>query len=81
MRVDPLGYCQMAVAKRHDADEAKRAAMYAEMQQILHDDGGLINLVFNTYIEAYSNKLGHGKVAANWQLDGMKIAERWWYTA
>ena len=25
--------------------------------------------------------LGHGKVAANWQLDGMRIAERWWYTA
>ncbi len=72
---------ELLIAARSETDEAKRAAMYAEMQQILHDDGGLINLVFNTYIEAYSNKLGHGKVAANWQLDGMKIAERWWYTA
>jgi peptide/nickel transport system substrate-binding protein len=55
--------------------------MYAEMQQVLHDDGGLINLVFNSYVEAHVKNLGHNKVAANWQLDGTKIAECWWFTS
>ena len=72
---------ELLVAARSETDEGKRAGMYAEMQQILHDDGGLINLVFNSYVEAHSNTLGHGKVAANWQLDGMKIAERWWFNS
>lgn len=72
---------ELLVAARSETDEAKRAAMYAEMQQLVHDDGGLINLVFNSYVEAHHSSLGHGKVAANWQLDGMRIAERWWYNA
>ena len=71
---------ELLVAARSETDDAKRAAMYAEMQQILHDDGGLVNLVFNSYVEAHVKNLGHNKVAANWQLDGMKIAERWWFT-
>jgi peptide/nickel transport system substrate-binding protein len=72
---------ELLVAARSETDEAKRAAMYAEMQQILHDDGGLVNILFNSYVEAHAKNLGHGKVAANWQLDGMRIAERWWFTA
>ena len=70
---------ELLIAARSETDETKRAAMYAEMQQLLHDDGGLVNLVFNSYVEAHTNKLAHGEVAANWQLDGMKIAERWWF--
>ncbi|MFN0191155.1 MAG: ABC transporter substrate-binding protein [Aestuariivirga sp.] len=72
---------ELLVAARSETDEAKRAAMYAEMQQLVHDDGGLVNLVFNSYLEAHVNNLGHGDVAANWQLDGMKIAERWWFNS
>jgi peptide/nickel transport system substrate-binding protein len=72
---------ELLVAARSETDEAKRAVMYAEMQQLVHDDGGLINLVFNSYVEAHVKNLGHNKVAANWQLDGMRIAERWWFTS
>jgi len=72
---------ELLVAARSETDEAKRAAMYAEMQQILHDDGGLVNMLFNSYVEAHAKNLGHGKVAANWQLDGMRVAERWWFTS
>jgi peptide/nickel transport system substrate-binding protein len=71
---------ELLVAARSETDETKRAAMYAEMQQILHDDGGLVNMQFNPYVEAHVKNMGHGKVAANWQLDGMRIAERWWFT-
>jgi peptide/nickel transport system substrate-binding protein len=70
---------ELLVAARSEADETKRAAMYAEMQQLLHDDGGLINLVFNSYVDAHTKALAHGDLASNWQMDGMKIAERWWF--
>jgi len=53
--------------------------MYAEMQQILHDDGGLIVMLFNNYVSAHSTKLAHGPVSSNWDADGMKIGERWWF--
>ena len=53
--------------------------MYAEMQQLLHDDGGIIVLVFNNYVEANSKKLAHATIVLNWEADGLKIAERWWF--
>ena len=52
--------------------------MYAEMQQLTHDDNGSIVLVFNNYVNAKSKRLMHGEVASNWENDGLKIAERWW---
>jgi peptide/nickel transport system substrate-binding protein len=70
---------ELLAAARSETDDVKRAAMYAEMQQLVHDDGGLINLVWSTYVSANSKTLAHGKVAANWDLDGQKIASRWWF--
>ncbi len=64
---------ELLLAARSETDQAKRAAMYAEMQQLLHDDGGLINIVFNQYVNAHSKKLAHADIGANWDLDGMKI--------
>ena len=52
----------------------------AEMQDLLHNDGGIMVLMFNSYVSAYSNKLGHEEhVAANWDDDGMKLTSRWWF--
>jgi peptide/nickel transport system substrate-binding protein len=70
---------ELLVAARAETDDNKRAAMYAEMQQLVHDDGGLINMVFNSFVDAHSATLAHGEVAANWPMDGMKVAERWWF--
>jgi peptide/nickel transport system substrate-binding protein len=36
-------------------------------------------LVFNNYVDASSKKLAHNKIAGNWEGDGFKIAERWWF--
>ena len=36
---------ELLVQARAETDDNKRAAMYAEMQQLVHDDGGLIILV------------------------------------
>ena len=69
---------ELLVAARSELDEAKRAAMYAECQQLLHDDGGLINLIFTTYVTANTNKVAHGPLLSNYDMDGFRIAQRWW---
>ena len=69
----------LLVQARSETDDKKRAAMYAECQQLIHDDCGVIVLVFNNYVEAGSKKLAHNQIAANWECDGLKIAERWWF--
>lgn len=69
---------ELLVQARSETDDAKRATQYKEMQQLVHDDGGLINIVYSTYVNAHSKKLAHGDLGANWDLDGQKIAQRWW---
>jgi len=69
---------ELLVQARGETDAARRAAMYAEMQQINHDDNGNIVLVFNNYVSAASKRLAHGEVAPNWENDGLRMAERWW---
>ncbi len=69
----------LLVQARSETDDKKRAAMYQECQQLIHDDCGVIVLVFNNYVEAGSKKLAHNQIAANWECDGLKIAERWWF--
>lgn len=64
---------------RAELDDKKRGQMYAEMQALVSDDGGVIIPMFAQYVEAASTKLGHGPVAGNWELDGTKAAERWWF--
>jgi peptide/nickel transport system substrate-binding protein len=70
---------ELLVAARSETDDQKRAGMYAELQQLLHDDGGVIVIVFNNYVEANSKKLSHNTIAPKWEAEGLKIAERWWF--
>jgi peptide/nickel transport system substrate-binding protein len=69
---------ELLTGARSELDGTKRAAMYAECQQLLHDDGGLIALLFTTYVSAHSNKVAHGTLLSNLDLDGFRIAQRWW---
>jgi peptide/nickel transport system substrate-binding protein len=70
---------ELLVIARAETDEKKRADMYTELQQLVHDDGGALVLVFNNYVDAHSKKLAHGDIAPNWEVDGLRIAERWWF--
>lgn len=71
---------QIVVEARAELDEAKRRSMYEEAQLLIHDDGGAIVAAFANYIHALSKKVAHGEqVAANWDFDGAKAAERWWF--
>jgi len=65
---------------RAELDTGKRQQLYTEAQRLVRDDGGVIVPMFANYIMAASDKLDHDEqVAANWDLDGNKIAERWWF--
>jgi peptide/nickel transport system substrate-binding protein len=69
---------ELLVAARAETDEAKRQAMYAECQQLAHDDGGQIVLMFNNYVGALSTKIGHGDFNTDFDHDGGFMYERWW---
>ncbi len=67
-------------AARSELDEDKRAAMYRETQLLVNDDGGAIIPMFANHIMGVSTKVAHGDdVAANWEMDGEKAPERWWF--
>ncbi len=64
---------------RAELDPAKREGRYFEMQQIVRDDGGVVIPMYASYVFAMSTKVAEGQRAANWDMDGNKAAERWWF--
>ncbi|MEM6488690.1 MAG: ABC transporter substrate-binding protein [Pseudomonadota bacterium] len=71
----------LLTAGRGETEPGKRAEIYAEMQQILRDDGGAIVWGFANYVYAMGNSVSHGTdVASNWSLDGGRFVERWWFS-
>ena len=65
---------------RATLDETKRGEMYAEMQMLVRDEGGVVIPMYANHVLAHSDKLAHGKhVAGNWDKDGGKLIERWWF--
>jgi peptide/nickel transport system substrate-binding protein len=72
---------KLLVDARAELDEAKRAEMYAEMQAIVSNEGGQVIPMFAQIVAANSKKLHHGKIAGNYEMDGQRLAERWWFEA
>ncbi len=70
---------ELLKAARGEFDENKARDMYCEMQQIIHDDGGVVIPAFVDHLLAHSEKLGHGEIAGNWEMDGYRLIERWWF--
>ena len=71
---------KLVVAARSELDTNKRREMYYECQELVNDDGGALVPMFANNIHAVSKKIGHpDKVAGNWEFDGNKNAERWWF--
>jgi peptide/nickel transport system substrate-binding protein len=72
---------KLLVQGRAELDTTRRRDIYVEMQQILHNDGGLILPLFQSDVMAYHERLHVPEViGANWELDGAKNSERWWFT-
>ncbi len=66
-------------AGRAELDTSKRREIYVEMQQIVRDEGATIVHAFASDLHGASDKLAHGEVGGNWEFDGFRIAERWWF--
>lgn len=65
---------------RAEVDDNKRAEMYAEMQLIVRDEGGTIVPFFRNFLFGRRANVHHGPaLGGNWQMDGYKAAERWWF--
>ncbi len=70
---------ELLIGARAELDNAKRREMYVEMQRIVSDEGGVVVPMFNNYVFAMSTKVEHGPMQGNWDLDGGKFTERWWF--
>ncbi len=71
---------ELLIQGRAELDSKKRRAIYVEMQQICRDEGATLVPLFNNYVFACTDKLQHGpNLAGNWDLDGHKVHERWWF--
>ena len=63
---------------RAEVDDEKRRSMYAEMQQLVRDEGGVIVPMFASYVFATSDKVAAPEqMGSNWDLDGERWMERW----
>lgn len=70
----------LLVAARSELDETKRREMYQEMQQIVSFEGSTIIPMYNNYVMALSKAVATpAKVSSNWNLDGFRSVERWWF--
>ena len=71
---------ELLVQGRAELDPAKRRKIYVEMQQIVHNEGGVVLPMFLSDVLARTDKLATPEqIGNNWELDGEKNAERWWF--
>ncbi|NKB63294.1 MAG: peptide ABC transporter substrate-binding protein [Gammaproteobacteria bacterium] len=71
---------ELLIQGRAELDTGKRREIYVEMQRIVHDEGGVCLPLFQSDVMAYNDKLEVPEVVGNnWELDGGKNAERWWF--
>lgn len=67
-------------AARSELDDDKRREMYGEMQQIVYDDGSQLIPIFGDTIFAASKKVAFQEpLVGNFELDGYRAYERWWF--
>ncbi len=65
---------------RGELDFNKAREMYWEMQKIIHEEGATVIAVFSDELYAHSDKLAHGPIAGNWEMDGYFLIKRWWFS-
>jgi peptide/nickel transport system substrate-binding protein len=49
------------------------------MQKIVSDEGSVVIPMFAADLTGVSNKLRYENVGADWEMDGMRAPERWWF--
>ena len=70
---------ELLVQARAELNEDRRRAMYSEMQQLVSEDGGTVLPMFANFVFATNGKIAHGEFASNFDMDGERWMERWWF--
>jgi len=71
---------KLLVQGRAELNTEKRRDIYIEMQRIVNNEGGVVLPLFLSDVMALNDKLAYPEqLGNNWELDGMKNAERWWF--
>lgn len=71
---------KLLVEARAELNSRKRREMYVEMQRIIHNDGGVLLPMFLSDVLAHNSKVATpNDIGGNWELDGLKQVERWWF--
>ena len=71
---------KLVLGARSEFDENKRKEMYSDCQKIIRDEGGSLIFAFADFVDAVSVKVANdGKLSGEWDLDGGRAAERWWF--
>lgn len=66
---------------RIEFDKAKRSEMYYDMQLIVKEEGGALIPAFADFVDVVSKKVEFGELSSEWELDGSRCAERWWFNS
>jgi peptide/nickel transport system substrate-binding protein len=73
---------ELLLSARAELDSAKRKDQYTEMQMLCSSEGGTVVPMYANYVDAHSTKLANsGQTGNNFQMDGSRIIERWWFNA
>ncbi|MAC80239.1 MAG: peptide ABC transporter substrate-binding protein [Rhodobacteraceae bacterium] len=71
---------ELQKSARLETDHDARAEKYAEMQQLIHDDGGVLSVAFVNWRYAMTSDIGTGQIGGLLPCDNMRMTERWWMT-
>ena len=72
---------QLLLAARSEIDEARRKALYADMQVMIHEKGGVVIPLFIPSLDAHSARLKGLSVIPVGGLMGYEFAEHVWWEA
>lgn len=70
---------KLLIEARSELDQSRRREMYAEMQKLIRDDGGIILPFFADNVDAGGKKLKFENLSGQSSLDGFRCSERWWF--
>lgn len=77
---DNEAFNKALLAARGEKDETTRRQLYWECQSLIAKDGGMIAPLWADFLDATSDKVAHAELGNDWELDGARASERWWFT-
>lgn len=70
---------KLVIDARVELDEAKRMALYAECQRLLHEEAGMLCFAVGDGLDAGTTKLRGLEAHARYDLNDQRIAEKGWF--